>query len=77
MERSRRAATSPGQRKNFRNWVPITRPALIAMVQRRPAVARLDTGARDVLLADVGRLYDTSARVPDVAPAVPDIMLAG
>jgi ubiquinone/menaquinone biosynthesis C-methylase UbiE len=55
----------PAQRKNFRNWVPITRPALLAMVQRRPAVARLEAGVRDQLLADVGRLYDTSARVPD------------
>jgi ubiquinone/menaquinone biosynthesis C-methylase UbiE len=53
------------ERKNFRNWVPITRAGLIVMVQRRPAVARLDPTARNGLLAEVGALYDTSARIPD------------
>jgi SAM-dependent methyltransferase len=55
----------PVERRNFRNWVPITRAGLIVMVQRRPAVARLDPETRTGLLAEVGALYDTSARIPD------------
>lgn len=55
----------PLERRNFRNWVPISRAGLIAMVQRRPGVAKLDPGERERLLGEVGRLYDTSARVPD------------
>ena len=53
------------QRKNFRNWVPITRSGLIAMVERRPSVAKLETDARARLLTEVGQLYDTSARPPE------------
>ena len=34
-------------------------------VERRPSVAQLDPEVREQLLNDVGRLYDTSARVPD------------
>ena len=30
------------ERRNFRNWVPITRAGLLAMVERRPTTARLD-----------------------------------
>ena len=53
------------ERRNFRNWMPITREGLISMVERRPAVARLNLVARDRLLSEVGALYDTSARAPD------------
>ena len=53
------------ERKDFRNWVPITRAGLIVMVQRRPGVARLDPDARARLLAEVAALYDTSARIPE------------
>ncbi len=53
------------ERKNFRNWVPITRAGLIAMVARRPTTAQLDPEVRDQLLRDVGELYDTSARPPE------------
>ena len=53
------------ERRNFRNWMPITRDGLISMVERRPAVARLDLRAREHLLREVGILYDTSARRPD------------
>ena len=55
----------PLQRKNIRNWVPITRAGLVKTVERRPSVAALDPDVREQLLHDVGRLYDTSARVPD------------
>ena len=53
------------ERRNFRNWVPITRPQLLAMVERRPAVRTLEAWRRDELLAEVGQLYDGSARAPD------------
>jgi ubiquinone/menaquinone biosynthesis C-methylase UbiE len=53
------------ERRNFRNWVPITRASLLAMVERRTATARLDAGVRDELLAEVGALYDSSARAPE------------
>jgi ubiquinone/menaquinone biosynthesis C-methylase UbiE len=53
------------ERRNFRNWMPITRDGLISMVERRPAVAQLDPVARERLLHEVGALYDSSARRPD------------
>ena len=53
------------ERRNFRNWVPITRPQLLAMVERRPAVRALEPRHREGLLAEVGQLYDNSARAPD------------
>lgn len=55
----------PLERKNFRNWVPITRSGLLAMVERRPSVAQLDHEARASLLEQVGALYDSSARAPE------------
>lgn len=53
------------ERKDFRNWVPITRDGLIEMVRRRPATEALDEDAREQLLSDVGALYDSSARPPE------------
>jgi SAM-dependent methyltransferase len=53
------------ERRNFRNWTPITRDGLISMVELRPAVARLDSAARARLLGEVGAIYDDYARVPD------------
>jgi SAM-dependent methyltransferase len=53
------------ERRNFRNWMPITRGGLISMVERRPAVARLNRVARERLLREVGALYDASARAPE------------
>lgn len=53
------------ERKNFRNWVPITRPGLLAMVGRRPTVAALPADAHADLMEQVGALYDGSARAPD------------
>jgi len=53
------------ERRNFRNWMPITRDGLISMVEQRPAVARLDPVARTRLVRDVGALYDEYARAPD------------
>jgi SAM-dependent methyltransferase len=53
------------EHRNFRNWVPITRPQLLAMVERRPAVRELEPQRRAELQANIGRLYDNSARPPD------------
>ena len=53
------------ERRTFRNWIPVTRPALLAMVERRPGTARLDSTTRQALLHDVGELYDTVARPPE------------
>jgi SAM-dependent methyltransferase len=53
------------ERRNFRNWMPITREGLISIVEQRPAVARLDAAARGRLVREVGALYDAHARVPD------------
>ena len=53
------------EHRNFRNWVPITRPQLLAMVERRPAVRDLEPRRRAQLLADVGTVYDGSARPPE------------
>lgn len=49
----------------FRNWIPIDRDGLLAMVRRRPAIARLPQDRLESLLADVGAIYDTSARAPE------------
>lgn len=53
------------ERRNFRNWVPITRAGLVAMVERQPGTAGLGEERRSQLLADVGELYDSSARRPE------------
>ncbi|GAA2092423.1 class I SAM-dependent methyltransferase [Microlunatus panaciterrae] len=55
----------PLQRRDFRNWVPITRSGLIKLVDRRPSTRDLPADVREQLLRDVGELYDTSARPPE------------
>jgi SAM-dependent methyltransferase len=52
-------------RRDFRNWVPITRKGLVSMVERRPSTSALDTGRRQALLAEVAALYDSIARPPE------------
>lgn len=51
--------------RRFRTWIPITRDGLIAMVAQRPAIAALPEDRREALLADVGGIYDSSARAPE------------
>jgi ubiquinone/menaquinone biosynthesis C-methylase UbiE len=53
------------ERRDFRAWVPTTREGLVTMARRRPAVAALSAADRDELLAEVGGLYDSSARAPE------------
>lgn len=52
-------------RRNFRNWVPIDRAGLLAMVERRPATATLSQAQREELLSDVADLYAGVARPPE------------
>jgi SAM-dependent methyltransferase len=53
------------ERKNFRNWVPITREGLISLVERRESTRNLEPDHRESLLREVGQLYDSSARPPE------------
>ena len=53
------------ERKDFRNWVPISRAGLVAMVERRPSVRHLAAEERQSLLSEVAELYDSSARAPE------------
>lgn len=50
------------EEKRFRRWVPVSREGLLAMVADRPAVAALDEGEKDALLADIGAIHDDAAR---------------
>lgn len=52
-------------RKHFRNWIPVTRPAMLAMVARNPVVAGLPESQREELMLGVGEVYDSSARAPE------------
>ncbi|MDO5681603.1 MAG: class I SAM-dependent methyltransferase [Propionibacteriaceae bacterium] len=49
----------------FRHWLPITRAGLLAMVRRRPTLAKLPEDRLNGLLADVGEMYDSLAKSPD------------
>lgn len=51
--------------RSFRTWVPVERPQLVAMVERRKAVAELDAERRAELTAAVGAIYDSTARAPE------------
>lgn len=53
------------EHQRFRHWVPITRPGLLAMVERSTSIDRLDPDRHDRLLREVGELYDSSARPPE------------
>ena len=53
------------ERRNFRNWVPITRSGLVRMVERQPWADGLAEDVRRALLDAVGELYDSSARPPE------------
>ena len=54
------------EERRFRLWVPTDRACLLAMVERRPAVAQLAPDRHANLLADVGMLFDDIARGPEV-----------
>ncbi|MFW6597766.1 methyltransferase domain-containing protein [Propionibacteriaceae bacterium Y2011] len=53
------------ERRNFRNWIPATRPQMLAMIERNPSMASLPEARREDLLRRVGELYDASARAPE------------
>lgn len=51
--------------RTFRRWVPIDRERLIAMMERADFAQSLTDQARADLAAEVGALYDNSARAPE------------
>lgn len=51
--------------REFRLWSPVNRPALVQMVARTSTARALDEQGRAALLAEVGSLYDASARPPE------------
>lgn len=53
------------ERRDIRNWIPVTRETLVDMVARRPAVLAAADDVRDALLAEVGGIYDSVARPPE------------
>lgn len=53
------------ERREFRRWVPISRPEMLEMVAQSPRLASLDLDQTKELLAEVGALYDSSARAPE------------
>jgi len=53
------------EERQFRMWVPRRKDDLIADVTKMDSVARLDPSAMAALVADVGQLYDASARAPE------------
>lgn len=53
------------EQRNFRRWVPVGKPELLAMVEHSSGVASASADDRDALLAEVAELYDTSARAPE------------
>lgn len=53
------------QRREFRRWVPATRPDLLAMVRRLDGFGAADATLVEDVLAEIGALYDQVARVPD------------
>lgn len=55
----------PVEKRSFRNWIPVTRPQMLAMVQRNDAVRGLPDDQRTSLVTEVGELYDSSARAPE------------
>ncbi len=52
-------------RHDFRNWIAVTRPQMLAMVARNPTITKLPEHERERLLDQVGQLYDSSARAPE------------
>ena len=53
------------QRREFRRWVPVTRPDLLAMVRRLDGFDAAEPSLAEGVLAEAGALYDQVARVPD------------
>jgi len=53
------------EHRSFRMWVPITRVGMLEMVSSSPRLVGLGGPEVDGLLAEVGALYDSSAREPE------------
>lgn len=53
------------RRREFRRWVPVARPDLLAMVRRLDGFDTVEPDLVEGVLAETGALYDQVARVPD------------
>ncbi|MGV8910606.1 MAG: class I SAM-dependent methyltransferase [Propionicimonas sp.] len=53
------------EHRSFRLWVPVTREGMLEMVSSSPRLADLGAPEVDALLAEVGAVYDSSAREPE------------
>ena len=53
------------QRREFRRWVPVARPDLLAMVHRLDGFGAAESDLAERVLAETGALYDQVARIPD------------
>lgn len=52
-------------RREFRRWVPVARPDLLAMVRRLDGFDTAESDLAEGVLDETGALYDQVARVPD------------
>ncbi len=50
---------------SFRMWVPITRDGMLTMVTSNPRLSALAETDAIALAAEVGAIYDTSAKPPE------------
>jgi SAM-dependent methyltransferase len=51
--------------RSFRMWIPITRDGMLDMIASAPKLASLQEPQASQLLAQVGAIYDSSAREPE------------
>lgn len=53
------------ERRDFRNWIPVTRDGLVDMVAQRRSVKLLAEDERTALLSEVAELFHSIARYPE------------
>ena len=53
------------EQRSFRRWIPADKRELLDMVGRSEAVAAASDADREQVLAEVGELYESSARAPE------------
>jgi len=54
------------ERRDFRLWVPITRPNLVEMVTSQIGVSRMDERSRRQLVEDANEIFDAAARISEL-----------
>ncbi len=53
------------EKREFRMWVPMTKEKLLDQAAHNDTIARLDPAQTATIVADIGKLYDELARVPE------------